>query len=176
MSHVSIHALLAESDAWRALARAIEEFQSTPSLRRATSHLLHPYTAFVFQSTPSLRRATKDAMSYEGNYPVSIHALLAESDSAPTKTPRAPASFNPRPPCGERPSGTLSRPGRCTFQSTPSLRRATGAAGSRPHPEHVSIHALLAESDFPVVTQNTHNRGFNPRPPCGERLRHVGGP
>ena len=56
---------------------------------------------------------------------VSIHALLAESDGDRQGDP------------------TACRP----FQSTPSLRRATGGACGGFLRGFVSIHALLAESD-----------------------------
>ena len=56
---------------------------------------------------------------------ISIHALLAESDTmAPAAAP-TPANFYPRSPCGERHEGK-------------SQADATRA---------ISIHALLAESD-----------------------------
>ena len=78
---------------------------------------------------------------------VSIHALLAESDTLTAAPNEGAAGFNPRPPCGERPvleeeasmiKGFNPRPpcgerreavftgeGGNAFQSTPSLRRAT---------------------------------------------------
>ena len=58
---VSIHALLAESDPLpRFILSGRSEFQSTPSLRRATPHISKADRARVmFQSTPSLRRATQ---------------------------------------------------------------------------------------------------------------------
>ena len=56
--------------------------------------------------------------------------------------------FNPRSPCGERRAILYPFRGAAQFQSTLSLRRATGSRGK---------------------PQN--NRGdFNPRSPCGERL------
>ena len=100
-------------------------FQSTPSLRRATVPALDdivqlngfnprppcgerpkspllPWGLCTFQSTPSLRRATRPTSSPLPSRPVSIHALLAESDLPGTFTARSSTSFNPRPPCGER--------------------------------------------------------------------------
>ncbi len=81
---ISIHALLAESDAWCMSRKTPVQaaFLSTLSLRRATL----PETAAVvpsrqFLSTLSLRRATFAAL-YDilKLFPISIHALLAESD------------------------------------------------------------------------------------------------
>ena len=102
----------------------------------------------MFQSTPSLRRATERRRSGLG---------LEES-------------FNPRPPCGERPTSFFRRLCKWLFQSTPSLRRATRAAPKIPGRKKVSIHALLAESDSQFKKSVIILMGFNPRPPCGERL------
>ena len=55
--------------------------------------------------------------------------------------------FYPRSPCGER--LRVVEPGLVNklFLSTLSLRRATAAHGFADAPPHISIHALLAESD-----------------------------
>ena len=79
----------------------------------------------LFQSTLSLRRATGLYRSPAENPPISIHALLAESD---TKL---------------RTIGKLLD----EFQSTLSLRRATSHRNWYPRSPVISIHALLAESD-----------------------------
>ena len=57
--------------------------------------------------------------------PISIHALLAESDIGPLIFSVQPRNFYPRSPCGER-------------------RQSSGAGISK---QVISIHALLAESD-----------------------------
>ena len=145
-----------------------------------------------FQSTPSLRRATVQATMSGRSVQVSIHALLAESDSQRSGIQRHQERFNPRPPCGERPFSILFRAVAALFQSTPSLRRATWSSflahinqccfnprppcGERPCPPWmtscsltVSIHALLAESDQSHLSYRGGCVRFNPRPPCGER-------
>ena len=123
-------------------------FLSTLSLRRATnlfasSKLAASYfyprspcgerrqavgrttTGRPFLSTLSLRRATARPESCPGQRPISIHALLAESDGAHRDPFGLRVHFYPRSPCGER----------------------------RLHPSKyviilpISIHALLAESD-----------------------------
>ena len=168
---ISIHALLAESD---------------PKIR------LHPYGPGI----------------------ISIHALLAESDVRHRASPRLKENFYPRSPCGERPAvrytcvlvgkflSTLSlrratghRWIECRhplFLSTLSLRRATPARQCYTDTTSISIHALLAESDFsgdhghingdisihallaesdPTTRQPpTTAPHFYPRSPCGERL------
>ena len=126
----------------------------------------------LFLSTLSLRRATQQRLPDSTRQQISIHALLAESDSWATCWP-----------AGGR-----------TFLSTLSLRRATLAGlNIRQIQKIISIHALLAESDsvtFPIwvvlqkflstlsLRRATHNRwvnlfgfqNFYPRSPCGERL------
>ena len=102
---ISIHALLAESDCITTTTICIaSKFLSTLSLRRATQHFNNLPTKYVFLSTLSLRRATgritNVLIGLRNFYPrspcgerqqsqslkvaslcISIHALLAESDS-----------------------------------------------------------------------------------------------
>ena len=79
---------------------------------------------------------------------VSIHALLAECD---------PEFFV-----------LVMRKG--LFQSTHSLRSATGPQTGRSRKRKVSIHALLAECDNLVKNSPPPRPSFNPRTPCGVRL------
>ena len=127
---ISIHALLAESD-----------LQDSG----------RPSCIATFLSTLSLRRATMSGTDFYRSAIISIHALLAESDWGPRWTKcRHPrflstlslrratsrchdyrphlGNFYPRSPCGERHSAT----GPCSPDA------------------HISIHALLAESDGEV--------------------------
>ena len=80
----------------------------------------------LFLSTLSLRRATKQAQKEYDEWRISIHALLAESDLHACMFRRAVLYFYPRSPCGERP------------MLPPFMLYLT----------HISIHALLAESDL----------------------------
>ena len=59
-------------------------------------------------------------------------------------------NFYPRSPCGERLIGPLIFNVQPRFLSTLSLRRATSRAANCQHRSHISIHALLAESDAVV--------------------------
>ena len=102
--------------------------------------------------------------------PVSIHALLAECDVYATGLPASHWSFNPRTPCGVRPSAGLTSQGKMSFQSTHSLRSATFYEGAKRFAYIVSIHALLAECDKIMLTYIHQREGFNPRTPCGVRL------
>ena len=104
-----------------------------------------------------------------------------------------PDRFNPRTPCGVRqlpldilysdgkfqsthslrsatrtrmPETRLSR-----FQSTHSLRSATHLGLLDTIKSAVSIHALLAECDLNGPVKAVTLFGFNPRTPCGVRLR-----
>ena len=78
---------------------------------------------------------------------ISIHALLAESDTSPCVVMNVRRDFYPRSPCGER------RPCR------PRRKR----------PQGISIHALLAESDENSASPIRPRNYFYPRSPCGER-------
>ena len=145
-------------------------FQSTHSLRSATSTLLshliretcfNPRTpcgvrlmpnrahlrTIPFQSTHSLRSATGELGTDDPNPTVSIHALLAECDLRILQGDFHHVRFNPRTPCGVRRHGTFCPPLTTLFQSTHSLRSATGTTSETINQTTVSIHALLAECD-----------------------------
>ena len=79
--------------------------------------------------------------------PISIHALLAESDRGYHHTRPIYWNFYPRSPCGERPN----------FHDL-NLDWII-----------ISIHALLAESDRPSRPPANRQTNFYPRSPCGER-------
>ena len=124
---ISIHALLAESDDISgATNRILRAFLSTLSLRRATQHFNNLPIKYIFLSTLSLRRATSADCNCRNAHPISIHALLAESDLRVLEVTRnAITDFYPRSPCGERRRFLASWSAVLT----------------------ISIHALLAESD-----------------------------
>ena len=83
----------------------------------------------TFLSTLSLRRATGRAPS----------------------PPRREFYFYPRSPCGERRHLTKHPQHKLIFLSTLSLRRATTSVVSSAGTTGISIHALLAESDFVLL-------------------------
>ena len=125
-------------------------FLSTLSLRRATAVGLAPlHRFFQFLSTLSLRRATSSPRIKTGTEPISIHALLAESDRRSLQTVQV----------------------NLPFLSTLSLRRATAISGSTARVIYISIHALLAESDASLSVISSSYINFYPRSPCGERRR-----
>ena len=124
----------------------------------------------AFQSTHSLRSATPEAGERGLVRAVSIHALLAECDVMSQFHLSRFNRFNPRTPCGVR-HAMLSCAGPCRrFQSTHSLRSATGYCWTRRQGLSVSIHALLAECDEICNDYKNQQYGFNPRTPCGVRL------
>ena len=55
------------------------------------------------------------------------------------------------------------------FLSTLSLRRATIISIASSSVRFISIHALLAESDYTAAATPQRRRHFYPRSPCGER-------
>ena len=170
--HISIHALLAESDLGQSLVWVPGHYfyPRSPCGERPI-FAVRPYDAPIFLSTLSLRRATPAPVPCSPHAHISIHALLAESDHQQKSGNRkAYVDFYPRSPCGERRYSGHPEPGgnlgflstlslrRATifavrpydapiFLSTLSLRRATSTTGAVKKAEKISIHALLAESD-----------------------------
>ena len=172
IQEVSIHALLAECDIGDANSRqhvtvSIHALLAECDMdRREESHTLcgfNPRTpcgvrlcagikddiSEKFQSTHSLRSATAAAFFARTECPVSIHALLAE--------------------CDLRYQLNLTETRQ--FQSTHSLRSATLSGMNIAPVGAVSIHALLAECDASPGHLRCWQSGFNPRTPCGVRLR-----
>ena len=144
-------------------------FQSTHSLRSATRLMTVLSPICPFQSTHSLRSATNCTVLWRGLSKVSIHALLAECDP-PAHSRRFPRGcFNPRTPCGVRLPATAPPAAARLFQSTHSLRSATGDAAHIDGIPLVSIHALLAECDLGLPIFWLLPSCFNPRTPCGVR-------
>ena len=132
-------------------------------------HFMRSWTTITFLSTLSLRRATRAALEQQravedfyprspcgerhrtrrqppSQSPISIHALLAESDLCGRAVLRD-VVISIHALLAE------SDPGRCRDQT----RRA------------ISIHALLAESDAFLKPSSPRKTYFYPRSPCGER-------
>ena len=146
---ISIHALLAESDASNHRERQAQHISIHALL--AESDMLVPSLVMrmvLFLSTLSLRRATNmevrmicTSMNF---YPRS------PCGERPNNQPERQAQhdFYPRSPCGERPG--CQQP--CGHPTTNFYPRSP--CGERPpynlmihHAKKISIHALLAESD-----------------------------
>ena len=169
---ISIRALLAEGDHARLPSgRPSLRFQSAPSLRRATRRL------FLARGGERISiRALLAEGDAQGDYRrrgrgISIRALLAEGDllglhavelveifqSAPslrraTSVTRSRAlqstHFNPRPPCGGRPTARPpSRRPAPHFNPRPPCGGRPGACAVGAVVNVISIRALLAEGD-----------------------------
>ena len=132
---------------YSASSKYIPTFQSTPSVGRATAWVWDLGTSSSFQSTPSVGRATKAFQKEYGIGEISIHALRGEGDKLVLATVDVKDDFNPRPPWGGRPS-SVNRSGLClSFQSTPSVGRATKMVQQAFDYFDISIHALRGEGD-----------------------------
>ena len=107
---ISIHALLAESDL-RVIVSSILQtnFYPRSPCGERLAKLYYFACPFLFLSTLSLRRATEQSASYNAHLEISIHALLAESDSGCQRPCERPTrDFYPRSPCGERHAADIS--------------------------------------------------------------------
>ena len=123
---------------------------------------------------------------------ISIHALLAESDSRTCKSRPASQKFLSTLSLRRATKQAITAEqtarisihallaesdympfrmptGGLLFLSTLSLRRATTRSALCRRPHDISIHALLAESDSPKCVLPWMTSNFYPRSPCGER-------
>ena len=78
---------------------------------------------------------------------ISIHALLAESDSSACCGVRRKYNFYPRSPCGERPHIRSTSHDRPDISIHALLAESDNINSSVNTADKISIHALLAESD-----------------------------
>ena len=222
LPEISIHALLAESDRPQPpKARVLKNFY--PRSPCGERPKVIPKTSLVvidfYPRSPCGERPW--AVFLSCNYPlISIHALLAESDgpqgcytlwevlflstlSLRRATPVRDIiqwegmNFYPRSPCGERRvlMGGSNCDGNFYPRSPCGERHTVNSIGGDNH--YISIHALLAESDYTMTTtictaskflstlslrratppsppKARDLKNFYPRSPCGER-RSFGG-
>ena len=168
-------------------------FLSTLSLRRATTRVTAPAptAAYFYPRSPCGER-----LFFVGDVlctnPISIHALLAESDWYRIFAVRLVPSFLSTLSLRRATYRKQNRPLRHSgFLSTLSLRRATLTTVLHwyhisisihallaesdpltlrpPAKTMISIHALLAESDSGWTDGAQKRTNFYPRSPCGER-------
>ena len=102
---ISIHALLAESDHNLNLPSSpMERFLSTLSLRRATGNKCCKGSndSNFYPRSPCGERQRSANCNCRSEHPISIHALLAESDKSLLTSVVSSTDFYPRSPCGER--------------------------------------------------------------------------
>ena len=173
---ISIHALLAESDGMTEFIGALFDISIHALLAESDLPVfLSGFWAYLFLSTLSLRRAT--------------HCIWILCRQHP--------DFYPRSPCGER-RGSSSKSTRClrisihallaesdawcmsrktpvqaAFLSTLSLRRATLPETAAVVPSRQFLSTLSLRRATPR-TKSTRSRRpyFYPRSPCGERHLH----
>ena len=191
---ISIHALLAESDLlpFAMTITALDFYPRSPCGERPKRYL-PCCTSRIFLSTLSLRRATSDCRTWTYERLISIHALLAESDTPAGKVRPWASHISIHALLAEsdatKPSDYLDP---SEFLSTLSLRRATKRAVRGTMRAIISIHALLAESDCAQSLTKSARKAFlstlslrratrrpsalectrwyfYPRSPCGER-------
>ena len=150
---ISIHALLAESDAAFGGLQAALSGDFYP--RSPCGERLCRQSAILRTPLISIHALLAESDIFKlGNQSItviSIHALLAESDANRLLQPSRPHAF----------------------LSTLSLRRATTTANEALQKVKISIHALLAESDTSRLHKILADWDFYPRSPCGERRWSV---
>ena len=170
---ISIHALLAESDvtiANNSLPRN-DFYPRSPCGERLVDTSKDTIKATNFYPRSPCGERRRDDTSRSAGRCISIHALLAESDKDNADTVKAYAQFLSTLSLRRATTPHYSMTLKCQFLSTLSLRRATrgtgwiqrhrddfyprSPCGERPAPRrgisachHISIHALLAESDI----------------------------
>ena len=123
-----------------------------------------------YPRSPCGERHYSTTCKYRRAY-ISIHALLAESDSPVSLDPAVILNFYPRSPCGERPtyvSVTIPTP---WISIHALLAESDRHLSLRCTHRLISIHALLAESDHQPQKRDLPAGYFYPRSPCGERPR-----
>ncbi len=169
---ISIHALRGEGDVSHGALPLFphEHFNPRPPWGGRPSSCPNRSRHNIFQSTPSVGRATSSTCRLSSkrrhfnprppwggrhhcivdiviDTQISIHALRGEGD----ETPQYGISTH------------------FTFQSTPSVGRATPARLFMNAIICISIHALRGEGDKKCRLSSTKKRYFNPRPPWGGR-------
>ena len=123
-------------------------FQSTPSVGRATVYTLYR-DCLIDISIHALRGEgdhSSGGIKIRESY-ISIHALRGEGDLFVFFFSFLLSYFNPRPPWGGRHFRPVPSFRAWTFQSTPSVGRATCTWSRSRGLSYISIHALRGEGD-----------------------------
>ena len=128
------------------------------------------YRQLVFLSTLSLRRATVVSRASCRGQTISIHALLAESDSSSSVRLSRRSNFYPRSPCGERLLlDRFKASGGFYFypRSPCGERHSTGGHPFRSLRDFYPRSPCGERPDMRKFVGMMSN--FYPRSPCGER-------
>ena len=172
-------------------------FQSTRPVRGATCTSRTSISSTPFQSTRPVRGATHPRMEAGGSDRVSIHAPRAGRDlskldklstsNVSIHAPRAgrdkiriirvgfQKSFNPRAPCGARPSTLSITSSWSMFQSTRPVRGATFSVWTIRRAICCFNPRAPCGARPPPHTHAYSRRSFNPRAPCGARQMEIFG-
>ena len=175
---ISIHALLAESDTFSAVLQYLTHQISIHALLAESDikNEKQKLEARIFQSTLSLRRATRKRHEHKLN---SVHfnprSPCGERRINGVQYSEQKTDFNPRSPCGERLQWiqAIWQDMRYFNPRSPCGERHMRKVKSLLCHSDISIHALLAESDFYGGNNCRTLKHFNPRSPCGERRHYV---
>ena len=107
------------------------------------------------------------------SFGISIHALLAESDPLKATKFNSFQNFYPRSPCGERPVFPCFIIIDVKISIHALLAESDNGGTHHEKSRTISIHALLAESDHPHKSNQFAGQYFYPRSPCGERRKNI---
>ena len=148
---ISIHALLAESDQAKALKVSTLRISIHALLAESDNVELHdwPPVRISIHALLAESDARRPGQTAKANK-ISIHALLAESDDTLSAQDRPKEKFLSTLSLRRATTSTITICTVLKFLSTLSLRRATANSHGERQGQHISIHALLAESDPPV--------------------------
>ena len=152
-------------------------FQSTHPVWGATHGRHSPIQlADEFQSTHPVWGATQGPAGPQGPKGISIHAPRVGCDQGNRRQPPGRSDFNPRTPCGVRPTAARTRElsSRDFNPRTPCGVRLAALVLFREH-TGISIHAPRVGCDLPLLGHHSSTRrNFNPRTPCGVRPQCTG--
>ena len=172
--HISIHALLAESDSsfYPANSQRGHFYPRSPCGERQGSGG-HDLLPIVISIHALLAESDPQAFKFlQFKVPISIHALLAESDRSVGPCQLRQVDFYPRSPCGERLSRSAALCCISGFLSTLSLRRATLPRLPQPCPAtYFYPRSPCGERLWTDKESTADFSDFYPRSPCGERRR-----
>ena len=166
---ISIHALLAESDRKRCQSRPDSRnfYPRSPCGERQLTPITAPAKRHFYPRSPCGERPAAWAWDWYAG-PISIHALLAESDTQPfwfciirNISIHALLAESDGKPGRSSQVRNISIHALLAESDRPPGRRACG--------HRISIHALLAESDQWFINGKGRLAYFYPRSPCGER-------
>ena len=101
-----------------------------------------------FQSTSPVWRTTRSDKVVVLITVISIHVPRVEDDVCKGQQIMDKTNFNPRPPCGGRPTTTIDADGNKVFQSTSPVWRTTAISSIIGYIYGISIHVPRVEDDI----------------------------